>query len=213
MTCKDIDIKELLPSYVSDELDDRRKSRVESHLASCEDCRQELGLLTMMSEETVPDPGEAFWAQMPGRIEREVRAGKAVRTFDLSRILDSLTLPRWSWTAAAVGALLLVTWFAIAPPDRQEGESPALQEVYDVGYGSLHDPVLTHPSTNMTDLSDPQLAMIDTWAGRELTAMAVEAESAALGMTDREEDDELTELNGQQIEELSRMLKDYYEEG
>ena len=84
--------------------------------------------------------------------------------------------------------------------------------VYDVGYGSLHDPVLTHPSTNMSDLSDTQLATVDNWAGRELTAMAFEAESI-MPSADKEEYEELAELNGHEIEKLSTMLKDYYEEG
>jgi hypothetical protein len=212
MTCKDIDIKDLLPDYVNEKLDMHVKSRVENHLASCHDCRHEIALLTMMTEDTVPDPGDAFWAQLPGKIEREVRARKAVRKLDLSRLLDHLVLPRWAWTAGALGALLLVTWFVIAP-QKQGEEGPYLQEVYDAGYGSMHDPVLTHPSTNMSDLSDKQLATVESWAGQELSAMAFEAESITPGMSDREDYEELAELNGQQIEKLSSMLKDYDEEG
>lgn len=211
MICKNFDIKELLPAYVSKELDRDTSNRVESHVASCSDCREELSLLTMMSEEAVPDPGEAFWAQLPGRIEREVRDRKASRKFGLSGLFDRMVLPRWAWTAAAVGALVLVTWFAVDPL-KHRGEDPALHEVYDAGYASLHDPVLTHPSTNMNDLSDPQLATIDSWAGQELKTIAVEAE-AVLPTADKDEYDELAELNGQEIEKLSTMLNDYYEEG
>ena len=211
MICKNLDIKELLPDYVSETLDKHAKSRVENHLASCEDCSNEMSLLTMMSEEAVPDPGVAFWAQLPGKIERDVRVWKASRESALSWLLDRLVLPRWAWAAAALGTVLVITWLTIAPPKQGE-EGPSLHELYDVGYGSLHDPVLTHPSTNMSDLSDKQLATVDNWAGQELTAMAFEAESITPS-NDREEYEELAELNGQQIEKLSRMLKDYYEEG
>jgi hypothetical protein len=213
MTCKKLEIKELLPAYVSDELDQDSGDRIERHLASCEDCRQELGLLAMMSEEGVPDPGEAFWTQLPGKVEREVRAGKnQPKLPGLSRLLDRLLLPRWTWTAASLAVVLLVAWLMVEP-FRHEGEMPALHDVYDIGYGSLHDPVLTHPSTNMADLSEPQLATVDSWAGQELTTIAFEAESIAPNAPDREEYEELAELNGHEIERLSTMLDDYYEEG
>ena len=62
---------------------------IENHLASCEDCRNELSLLRMMTEETVPDPGETFWSAMPGRVYQAVQTRKAgSRTFGLAWLVD-----------------------------------------------------------------------------------------------------------------------------
>ncbi len=211
MTCKRTDIKELLPAFVSGELDRDGQALVAGHLEQCADCREERDLLMMLSEETVPDPGEAFWAELPGKVRREVRARSNERKLpDLAGLLDRLLLPRWVWTSAALGTVLLVAWFVVAPFRHTDG--PALHEVYDVGYGSVHDPVLTHPSTNMTDLSDPQLETVDNWAGQELKNLAYQAESVTPN-TDREIYEELAELDGREIEKLSKMLNDYSEEG
>ncbi len=211
MICHDTTIKELLPAYAEDALDGLEKQQVETHVASCDDCRRELSLLLTLAAEPVPDPGEAFWAQMPARVEREVRAQQSAgKRFDFSRLLNSLILPRWAWATAGLAAVLLLVWVAIGPFTR--GEAPPLHEVYDAGYASVHDPVLTHPSTEMSDLSEPQLDTVNAWARQELTMMASESE-AVMPNADRDVYEELSDLNGPEIDKLSSILNDYSEEG
>ena len=73
MLCKNNTIKEMLPEYVADALEEEDMARVREHLIACSDCAQEAALLRMMADEPVPDPGEAFWAEMPGRVYRAVQ--------------------------------------------------------------------------------------------------------------------------------------------
>ncbi len=211
MTCHDTDIKELLPLYAEEALDGAGKKEIEVHLAVCADCRSELALLRALAAEPVPDPGQAFWNSMPGRVMRAVQEQQTKGNgLNLSWLQFPIHLPRWTLGTTALAAVLLAAWWVVSP--FRHGESPVFQEVYDLGYASLHDPVLTHPSTNMTDLSDPQLESVNSWAGRELKAIASEEESM-IPVTDREVYDELADMNGPEIDKLSTMLNDYSEEG
>ena len=111
MKCTEKTIKDLLPVYLDQGLDRTETVRVEDHLGTCEDCSTELSLLRMMSEEPVPDPGEAFWASMPGRVSREVEESRNAKrgTFDLSWLWGRFTLPRWTWAAAGIGMVLVIS--------------------------------------------------------------------------------------------------------
>jgi predicted anti-sigma-YlaC factor YlaD len=210
MTCKNNDIKELFPAYLERTLDETDRERIETHLASCEDCRTELALLQTMSEEPVPDPGEAFWTALPNNVYRAMQDQRSKKKmFDLSWIADRLVLPRWTWTAAAAAIVLLVSWFVINPLHRQ-GNDHVFGDEYDYSYGSIHDPNLTHPAMNMSDLSAAQLDSVDTGVGQELSTMAFEAESVMLADSDPSE--ELAELDHHEIERLSDLLNEYEEE-
>ena len=116
MTCKREDIKELLPAYGEQALDEAERLRVGRHLGTCGECRAELTLLRLMKEERVPDPGQAFWAAMPGRVygslQREKLKGKRLAITDL---WERMILPRWAWAAAAAGIVLAVAWLASTP--------------------------------------------------------------------------------------------------
>jgi len=93
--CDDKTIKESLPAYREQALDRTENLLIESHLASCDECRTELSLLRLMAEETVPDPGEAFWAAMPDRIYQAVQNSQPKeKSFNLSWLVDRITLPR-----------------------------------------------------------------------------------------------------------------------
>ena len=110
MTCKDNNIKELLTGFAERILDQADKQQVEEHLAACEDCRSEVFILRMMIADTVPDPGEVFWKEMPSRVNRAVQEDKAtIRSFDLSWLVGRITLPRWVLAAATVGVALVIT--------------------------------------------------------------------------------------------------------
>ena len=59
--CNDTNIQELLPAYLEKALEPVSRIRVERHLASCEDCRAELALLSLIADDPVPAPDEVFW--------------------------------------------------------------------------------------------------------------------------------------------------------
>ena len=48
--CQNVEIRELLPEYLSGTLSDVRRSEVSSHLARCEDCAEELALLQLIRQ-------------------------------------------------------------------------------------------------------------------------------------------------------------------
>lgn len=48
--CPNVEIRELLPEYLSGTLSDVRRSEVSSHVASCEDCAEELALLQLIRQ-------------------------------------------------------------------------------------------------------------------------------------------------------------------
>ena len=208
MTCNDLDIKELLPAYQGKMLSPTDNDRIEKHLSACEDCRTELSLLRMMSEEPVPDPGEAFWAAMPGRIFREVQAQKQQKaSHRLPFGRGMLILPRWAWAAAAVFLVAAVVLLLDRPVPLDTARN-ALPE-----NGSSYGDLLPAEPVDMADLTDGEIDTVDVWATEELALMRDEVSDMFRTSTDISIDDRLAELDTQELEQLSRMLDTQDEEG
>lgn len=205
--CDNLNIKELLPGYAVQSLDQPSQKIVEKHLESCEDCRTELVLLRMMAEEAVPDPGEAYWATMPDRVYRAVSAQKAQkRTFDPAWLTDRLTVPRWAVATAVVSMVLMISWFVVRPPQK----IPAIAG--STGY-EFADENTSAVGVPINALDRDQFDMITAWAGNELTLIARETEHSQVNGADTDLDEELTELDSQAAKRLSSMLDRYKQEG
>jgi anti-sigma factor RsiW len=205
--CNDKTIKELLPAYLDQALDQEEKLKIVSHLASCDDCRAELSFLRMMAEETVPDPGEAFWAALPEQVFQAVQKRRTKKkTFDLSWLLERLALPRWTWAAATVGTVLIISWFMISPLEKRTETPPSQGD-------EIGDATTASVSVSVADLDHDELNTIDTWAGSELASIAQEAESFLGNRRDTDVHEELEELNAREIEQLSKMLEQVRREG
>jgi hypothetical protein len=206
--CNDKTIKELLPAYLEQALDQSEKLKVAGHLASCDDCRTELSFLRMMAEEPVPDPGEAFWAEMPDRLSQAVRQRQTKnKVFDLSRLLDRMVFPRWTWAAATMGTVLIISWFIISPLHKgTEMPTPSQGDEFS-------DETTAAGSLSVSDLDHDELGTIDTWAGGELASIAQEAEPVLGNRRNTDIHEELEELNGSEIEQLSKMLEHIGREG
>jgi Putative zinc-finger len=205
--CKDTTIKELLPVYQKQALDGTEMLMVENHLASCEDCRDELSLLRMMAGEAVPDPGEAFWAAMPGRVYQAVQKQKAAtRSFGLSWLVDHMTLPRPVWVPAVVGTVLLISWLIIRPMQKVP-EMPSLQG------SDFAEEFMPAEQVNVGELDHDELATIDTWAGTELATIAHETEQVLGNGQDNDVYEELPELNKREAEQLMQKIDQRMKEG
>ena len=205
--CKDTTIKELLPVYREQALGQTENLMVENHLASCEDCRIELSLLRMITEEVVPDPGETFWAAMPGRAYQAVQRRKAERrTFGLSWLVDRMTLPRRAWASAIVGTVLLISWLIIRPLQK-EPEMPQLQG------SEFAEEIIPAELVNVAELDHDELATIDTWAGAELASIAHETEHVLGNGQDSDVYEELPELNKREAEQLMQKIDQRMKEG
>lgn len=204
--CTNKNIQELLPAYLEKALDQDERARVEQHLSACGECRSEIALIRALAEEPVPDPGEAFWAAMPGRIERAVRAGEE-RGRSWWRSSVPLSLPRWAWATAVVllmAALSLplvrpvpVRSARIAAPDRAAYQTaPTAADVLE-----------------LADLSEDEVDAIDLWASEELALLQNDVIDTFRSGAEASLNDRLRELNAEELEELSRMLDDQNEEG
>jgi anti-sigma factor RsiW len=205
--CNDKTIKELLPAYLDQALDRAEILMIESHLASCDECRAELSLLRLMAEEPVPDPGEAFWAAMPDRVYQAARKRQTKKkTFDLASFLDRMSLPRWIWAASTVGIVLIASWLIVTPLQKR-AEMPQSQ-----GNEFADDSVATW-SVSVADLDHDELSTIDSWAGSELASMAQEAELVLANGRDTDIYEEFEDLNAGEVERISKMLEQIRREG
>ena len=208
MTCKNKEIQALLPAHMEQSLDQESQAGVERHVAVCEDCRTELALLRMMSEEPVPDPGEAFWAAMPGRIFREVDAQKQQQASPwLPFGRGTLIFSRWAWAAASVFLVAAVILLLDRPVPLDIAYNTPQEN--GASYGDLYpaDPV------DMAELTDIEIDSVDLWATEELALMRDDASDTFRTSTDISLDDRLAELDSQELDQLSRMLDTQDEEG
>lgn len=208
MTCKNKELQALLPAHLERSLDRESQSGVERHIAECEDCRAELALLRMMSEEPVHDPGEAFWAAMPGRIFREVQTRqqrKASRWLPFGS--ERFIVPRWAWAAAAVFLVSTVV-FLLDRPAPLDSARTALPE-----NGFSYADLLPAEPVDMAELNEVEIDSVDIWATEELALLREEIIDIFRTSTDISIDDRLADLDSQELEQLSRMLDTQDEEG
>jgi hypothetical protein len=208
MTCKNKDMQTMLPAHLERSLDQESLAGVERHVAVCEDCRTELALLRLMSEETVPDPGEAFWAAMPGRIFREVQAHnqrKASPWLPFGR--GMLIIPRRAWAAAAV-LLVAAGMLLLDRPVPLDIARNTLPE-----NGSSYGDLLPVEGIDTAELTDSELDSVDLWATEELALLRDEVIDLFRTSSDISIDDRLAELDSLELDQLSRMLDTQDEEG
>jgi len=163
----------------------------------------------MLAAEAVPDPGEAFWAAMPGRVYRDVQEQQRERSWGLPLALDRFLRPRWIISAAAVILVASLAWFLVLP---------ATHQIATVG---ITDPVASYEDLldsgpiELAELADPELTSLDAWASGELAELMGESDAMDL-LTNGQDlsiDDKLTELDTQELERLSIKLEEYEEEG
>ncbi len=210
MTCKNKIVKESLSAYVRGELSAENQTLAEEHLAVCEDCRYETSVLRMMVAEPVPDPGDAFWAEMPARVYQTVRHQKMESPqLNLYGLLQNLSLPRWTWSAAALALVLLVSWFAIRAP-RQSSEPFLLQGDELPDEFTFSDP---SGAVHISELDHDAVDAVAAWAGKELASIAQEAGPAAINGAETDVYEEIVELNREEVDRLSTMITQSEREG
>ena len=212
MSCNDLDIKGLLPAYQGKMLSPADADRIEKHLSACEDCGEELSLLRMMSEEPVPDPGDAFWAAMPDRIHRAVWSQqRSGRRSPLSELLQGLVVPRWGWATSAVLMVAVVSLLLLRPVYHQ---SPATS--------AKHKPATTHDiiteALNGTDIHPGDLDQLSSWAHQELLVFKNGLADPSFNgngalVTGLDFEDELAALSEEELDRLIDTLSHDSEEG
>lgn len=82
MTCNNGNMRELLPDYAIKSLVSEEMERVRDHLMGCAECRDELTIIELFTDDRVPEPTPGFWSSLPGRITRAA-AKKRRRIFHM----------------------------------------------------------------------------------------------------------------------------------
>ncbi len=207
--CTNKDIQDLLPLYAEQGLGETAKLRVEGHLGSCADCRAEIKLLRLIASEPVPDPGEAFWAAMPERVYRDVqKMQERNRRFDISRFWDRVLLPRWVWGVAAAGLVLVISLLIF---------KPALKEISTTASrgdeSSFEETVLTDSdSPGLSELNQTELENVSIWADSEFSSLSSDIIDVMTSAPERDVHEELSDLNRQEIDRLSKQLEECEQE-
>ncbi len=201
--CNDKTIKELLPAYLEEGLAHAEKLRVDRHIASCEDCRAELSLLRMMADEPVPDPGEAFWAAMPGRIYRDVRhqEQKSIKHWGLSILSDRLFAPRWAWATAAIVIVTVLSWYMVRPPSMDIARTIPPQN------GAPLEDVIPAESVDVAELSSSEIDAATQWAQNEFAPIQETITKDSSENTERDFSEDLSQLSPRELDRLYEMLK------
>jgi predicted anti-sigma-YlaC factor YlaD len=208
MMCTNKEMFELLPAHLERKLDQAAQANVEQHLASCGDCRAELEILRMLAAEPVPDPGEAFWAAMPGKVYHTVRSEQQhTRSWWGSRVPLSITLPRWAWAATAVLIVAAVSWLLVRPAPVR------IARVATPEHRAFQTTLTPSDVMELADLSDTEVDAVDLWATGELALLQDDYLDNIRNSAELSIDDRLTELNTEELDSLSRTLDRHNEEG
>jgi len=95
--CLNVEIRELLPEYLSGTLSARRREEVREHVTACEDCAQELALLQLVREayaEAAPAVNVgAIVAALPRQASRPaIRSWRRSQAFQIAAAVSFIAL-------------------------------------------------------------------------------------------------------------------------
>ncbi len=202
MTCKNKELQALLPAHLEQSLDQESQAGVERHVAVCADCRTELALLRMMSEEPVPDPGEAFWAAMPSRIFREVQERKQrKRSSGFLDVLSGSTVPRWAWAAAAVFIVATVVVLLDRPVPLDVARNGLPEN------GTTLEDMIPNEPVNVAEFTSAELDAATLWTQNAFAPIREAFVEDAAGNTERDISEYLSDLSAEELDRVYEMLK------
>ena len=150
--CPNVEIRELLPDYLSGTLGAPRRVEVEGHVAGCQDCQDELAVLRLVREayaESVPAVNVgAIVASLPKPslkpvMKPAVRTWRRSHTFQIAAAVSFIALGGLSLTVARSffngnGSMVPPdTIVAVATPATSSGAEPAIS--FAGGVSDLED--------------------------------------------------------------------------
>ena len=199
MKCNNENIKEQLLAYLEGNLGKPEQDLVEAHVATCDDCRKELSLLNMLSEEAVPDPGEAFWSEMPGVVYREVQRSRENKNISITAMLNALFIPRWAWATASVVVIAIGVLFLVRTgPVNMAGIE---------GNGTDQFEIASDEGINIALLSPAEIETAAEWARNEFSPISEQMVAESTRNIDRDPSDDLSELSTRELERVYELLK------
>ncbi len=200
--CEDLSIKELLPFYQKNMLEPLERDQIDRHLVACEDCRTELQVLTLMADEAVPDPGDAFWATMPGRVRRGIQAERNAQPTSILERLRGFAAPgRLAWTSAAIAVLALVTWHLYRP---------AFVGILDPSFSNNGVTIVADAPVellNVAELTQTELTAVSQWAQNAIDPIHEQVGAYVQETDDRSISEDLSSLSARELDRLYELLK------
>ncbi|MDH4162465.1 MAG: zf-HC2 domain-containing protein [Nitrospirota bacterium] len=196
MTCTNTHLREMLPSFLEGSLDAEGMALVRGHIARCSECSDELELLGMMSDEQVPDPGEAFWAALPDRVYRETQ-----RTLAEKRTRSGWLREWWSGMpvrgAIAFAMIVLVSLVLLRPAHRIQPETTGR-----IGDTTLED--LYDGPAAVADLGPSDITLLNDWLEREITVLRQDLGRTAISANGfgRTLDEDLSTMDREELDDL-----------
>ncbi|MEW6002222.1 MAG: zf-HC2 domain-containing protein [Nitrospirota bacterium] len=73
------EIKELLPDFLKGPLPEEIRQTLEAHVKGCEECREDLSIISEILSVKVPDPGDLFWNTLSAKVRRSVNEERIPR--------------------------------------------------------------------------------------------------------------------------------------
>jgi anti-sigma factor RsiW len=140
--CPNVEIRELLPEYLGGTLSAHRRSEVEAHLASCEDCAEELALLRLVreayTEVAAPVNVNAIISSLPKPVARPatrpaVRSWRRSHAFQIAAAVSFIALGGISLAVAR-------SFFTVSPESVQPDTIVAVSAETPISFaGGLSD--------------------------------------------------------------------------
>jgi hypothetical protein len=170
--CMEVEAREMLPDLLHDKLDAGTRARVERHVASCEECREELNVLRTVKAAAIFAPTIDV-NRVVGHIAPYARIVPEVEAPTRSRLVSWLVAASFLVVIAGGGSLLMVQqkdavapYPTIAPPSTAD-VTPAL--IVDPAAGTTEvasaDQPVTHTlalGTGVETLTDNDLRQLMT---------------------------------------------------
>ncbi len=169
--CMEVETREMLPDLLHDKLDAGTRARVERHVASCEECREELNVLRTVKAAAIFAPTIDV-NRVVGHIAPYARIVPEVEAPTRSRLVSWLVAASFLVVIAGGGSLLMVQQkdavapYPIAPPSTAD-VTPA--PIVDPAAGTTEvasaDQSVTHTlalGTGVETLTDNDLRQLMT---------------------------------------------------
>ena len=166
--CPNVEIRELLPDYLSGTLSASRRAEVESHVATCSDCADELAMLRLVREAYAASTPAvnvgAIVAALPRKASRPiVRSWRSSQAFQIAAAVSFIALGGISLAVArsffdggsTVGPIDTVTVRAEAPAISVAG---GLSDLGDEDVEALLSALESIEALPVTETTDPPLS-------------------------------------------------------
>jgi anti-sigma factor RsiW len=165
--CLNVEIRELLPDYLGGTLSASRRADVESHVATCSECADELAMLRLVREAyAAATPAvnvKAIVAALPRKASRPVmRSWRSSQAFQIAAAISFIAV---GGISLAVARSFFTGTSTVAPIDTALGvEAPAisfaggLSDLGDEDVEALLSALESIEALPVTETSDPPLS-------------------------------------------------------